>query len=243
LASFAGCFDKVLGVEYEDCFFQVDGLSPNLTRWLNDTVNGSNVFRDVVVTQVDPLTRKDIVRLQIAHAFLRDFRVSDADGSSTSIGSLRFAVVPTSLSIVANATTTGGGSLTFHVADFRLSGFGVDGSQVAAVRGVHMSAPKIVATPIGSRHQFSPGAPQFDDIRLEVGTAGNTISDLQAWVNNVAQGQVDLRPGDLQFLTPNLQVVLGTVHFLNVSPTGFAPFPTSTNQRLIDLVVGSFLFQ
>ena len=240
LFSFAGCFDKVLGVEYEDCYFEVEGLSPAVTQWFNDTVSGTKPFRDLAVMQFD-LAGAEVVRVAIGQAFLSDFSISDADANSNALGLVRLVAVPATLSTVPNAPSPAGTLKGFRVADFRLLVTGVDGSRVAAVRGMHMSARKIAATPIGSRHQFSPGAPQFDDIRLGVATGGTTIPDLGAWVNNVTSGRPDLRDGDLQFVSPTAQLV-ATVHFHNLTPVGFSPFPTSLNERLIELAVGSFQF-
>ncbi|HKC12518.1 MAG TPA: hypothetical protein VKI41_10835 [Vicinamibacteria bacterium] len=255
MASFAGCFDKVLGVEYEDCSFQVDEFSPAITGWFGDTINAtvngnpSRVFRDVEVTQADLRTGKEIVRMAIGHAFLRDFSVSDADASSASLGSLRFVVVPETLDLPPTGSTHSGMTTPFEGAHFDFAVSGVDGKGVAAVRGIHMSAPKIVGGLIGSRRRFFPGAPQFDGIRLEAvsitlgGTTATTIKDLQTWMDNIAKGQFDLRTGDLHFLKPDLTTIIATVRFTDLLPTGFAPFTTRLDERAMDMTVGSILIQ
>jgi hypothetical protein len=249
LASFAGCFDKSLGgVEYEDCYFEIEGLSPALLQWFGDTLNGlgPQVMRDLTVEQVEAGQSK-ITPVAVTRAFLRDFRVSDADAVSNSPGSLRFVAVPEVLTFLPTqpGTTPPTNNILFLVADFRFAVPNVNGSRVDAVRGIHMSLPKIVAPPIGSRHRFLPGAPQFDGIELDAGEGGTTITDLEAWANAVAQGRTDVRDGDLQFLSPGRSTVLTDLHFQGLSPTtGFPPFPTSSLlARPIDLTVGSFLFQ
>jgi hypothetical protein len=254
LASFAGCFDKVLGVEYEDCYFQVDGFSKPITDWLRDTVaaagngNPTLIFRDLELTEIeDPITGQETVHLAIGHAFLRDFSVSDADAVNANPGSLRFVVVPETLSLLAPGTTFATNLTLFDSNRFDLAVTNVDGKAITAVRGVHMSAPKMVRPqPPGSRHLFFPGAPQFDAIRLEAFTGRTTptttIKNLQAWMDNVAGGRVDLRGGLFSFLKPDL-TPLFTIQFTDLSPTGFAPFTAVLNQRVMDLTVGSFVTQ
>ena len=120
LTSFAGCADKILGVEYEDCWFETRALSPRLTQWLNDTVDGTNVYRDVVVIQWDSQTREEVARLEIRQAFLRDFVVSDFDAADTSFGVLRFALVPASLRNIATGDGPGfSRPTTFNSNNFR----------------------------------------------------------------------------------------------------------------------------
>src|ERR1051325_196645 len=93
LTSFAGCADRILGIEYDDCYVETRTRSAELFQWLNDTVNGVNLFRDLSVSYQDSL-KIELSSLQIAHAFLRDFTISDADAASKDAGSVRIAFVP-----------------------------------------------------------------------------------------------------------------------------------------------------
>ncbi len=97
LSSFAGCFDKQLGVEYEDCYFSIRSLSQPVLDWLNDASQGINSRRDLTLVQVN-FSGTIMSRIQIGNAFMRDFSVGDLDASisSTPIGSLSFVVVPRS---------------------------------------------------------------------------------------------------------------------------------------------------
>src|SRR5258707_15138159 len=107
LTSFAGCGEKLLGVEYEDCYFQVTGLAASLLQWMNDTLNGSGTaLRNVIVSKVDSLGGVELARLQISNGFLRDISLSDADASNASPGKLSFVLLPGTVTIVAPTGTT-----------------------------------------------------------------------------------------------------------------------------------------
>lgn len=241
LTSFAGCADKILGVEYEDCYFSTHQVDPQLTQWVNDTAAGVGQLRNAVVVERDG-TGNEIARLNIRNAFLDDFSFADVDSSSTELGTLTFTAVPEQLA----AGTPGSSGLsaltnTFHNQNFSLNIANVDGSGVVAIRGIHMSAAKI-ATTGGLRHEFVQGPAQFDPIRVEASTSGGTattIADITAWVNRIAQGLTDLRNGDLNLLTPTFTTV-ATVQFVDLVPTSFDAFPTATNRRTVTLAVGSF---
>lgn len=242
LSSFAGCTDKILGVEYEDCYFATHDVSPQLTQWLNDAVSGANAIRNAVVVERDS-TGTVIAQLDIQNAFLDDFAVADIDGS-TAAGTLTFTAVPEHL---ATASPSSIGLLSaanrFLNDTFSLNITSVDGSRVVGVRGIHMSAPKILTTG-GLRHEFIQGAAQFDPIRVEVsttsGASSTTISDITSWVTRVAEGLPDSRDGDLNLFTPTMTATVATVQFQNLVPTSFDAFSTVTNRRTLTLAVGSF---
>jgi hypothetical protein len=246
LASLAGCFDKILGVEYEDCHFQINGLWQGVMQWLNDTLQGDNLFRDLTVVQVgSPFDPREISRTLVGHAFLRDLRVSDLDANDRERGSLSFIVVPATLHTVDGdgSVVTGRVDSLFIGGQFRVSLQGVDGSRFTAVRGIHMTAPKVLTQGGGTRHQFSPGAPQFDELRLEMVSPSHTADDLDHWVSDFARGIGDLRDGQVQLLEPDFQTVIATVEFFQLSPAAFSPFTTPLNRRTIMLDVARFQIQ
>ena len=75
--SFAGCADKVPGIEYHDCYFAEGSLEPDIKQWVNDTAAGRNPFRDITLIQYDD-TLVELSRVQLDHSFLRSFTITPA---------------------------------------------------------------------------------------------------------------------------------------------------------------------
>jgi hypothetical protein len=246
LGTFAGCFDKQLGVEYEDCYFSTPTLSQPVTDWLRDTGLGTNPRRDLTVFQ---LTHRGTIvsRIEIGNAFLSDFRVSDADGTSGAPGSLSFVVVPDSLQTLTGGT---GGStvpwVPFRRNNFTLSVAATQLTGMVGVSDIHLSVPKVPA-PAGTspRHRFVPGAPSFDDLHFDAGagaTASATAQYLDEWAAAVALGTAGPREADLSFLSLT-GVAIATVHFTNLVPvSALAPFPSAASRRSMTLGIQRFAF-
>ena len=85
LTSFAGYLDKVLGVDYQDCYFEMPGLSAPVSAWLRDTVRGNNLQQILVVSQLDDQNNV-VTNIDISDGFLRDFRASDFDAATNAQG-------------------------------------------------------------------------------------------------------------------------------------------------------------
>jgi hypothetical protein len=245
LGTFAGCFDKQLGVEYEDCYFSTTTLSQPVTDWLRDTGLGINLRRDLTVFQLN-YNGAVVSRIEIVNAFLSDFRVSDADGTSAAPGSLSFVVVPETLQTLAGGTGGSPGPVVpFSRNNFRLS---VAASQLTGMVGVsdiHLSVPKVLA-PAGTspRHRFVPGAPSFDVLHFDASaaaTAAATAQYLDVWAAAVVAGTAGPREADLIFLS-RAGVAIATVHFTNLVPvSALAPFP-SADRRSMTLGIQRFAF-
>ncbi len=242
-ASFAGCYDKILGVEYEDCYFQVDGLSPALIQWLNDTAAGNgNTIRNLTVIETD-LAANVVASVQIGGAFLQDFRVSDFDASDKSPGALNFVAVPSTVTVASTGSLATATQLTaWNDYSFAVQIDNVDTSFVVLLQGVHMSVPKLAAPSTGARHQVQGGAPAFDPIVVTFVSSHG--ADFVTWVNNVSQGQVDTRNGAVHMLDPANQAVVATVQFVNLSPIAFTPLSTwGLSRQVVELGVGAFSLQ
>jgi len=245
LSSFAGCFDKQLGVEYEDCHFVVSRLSPAVTDWLNDTVQGTDLRRDLTVFSFNSQGNV-LSRIHIGNGFLRDFRVSDFDAAVNATGSLSFVVVPDTLQTLSGGSVANDLLPSFQRNLFRLEVAGTDLTGIAAVRGIHLSVPKTPATPgTSARHQFVPGTPSFDDLQFEVGAGASGFTTgqyLDSWATAVTGGQNDLRDADLTMISANALRDIGTLHFTGVIPlTGLEPFPVN-NRRSMTLAQSQFEF-
>ena len=243
LISFAGCYDALIGVEYEDCYFETAHLPVRLAQWFNDTVVNGNARRDIVVTRTPSLgeNEKESVRLLIGQGFLRELSFGDFDSQLSGPGRVRFIVVPSALQ------TTSGSSVKpvddrFYQHLFRLRVDGVDtagGKQASGVSGIRMTAEKVLVSTTG-RRLFAPGPIQFDPIRV-VGT-WEALEDFDEWAADVATGTAAPRNGtlDLQKLNGMPQAV---IQFTGLFPASVEPFPTTGTRRGITLTVAQFRIQ
>src|SRR5439155_4046386 len=145
LSLVAGCFDEQLGVEYADCTFGTSRVYQPLIDWFNDTVQGTNLRRDLDLLVVN-FNGTVVSRTHIANGFLSDFSVSDVDATSLNAGLLTFVVVPDSLQTQPPGTARSQSlAATIHLNQFALSVDGTALTGTIAVGGMHMSESKIPA--------------------------------------------------------------------------------------------------
>ncbi len=242
--AFGGCFDKLLGVEYEDCYFTVDRFDPALAAWLDDTLDGGDPVRDLTVFQTD-LLGVTTARLDVSGAFLRHFSVNiqPARVSGDALG-VTFVAVPSAIVIdttnPGSAPNPGGGA---RAATFSVSIGGVAYPTVASVNGVQMSAPK-VPQPGTGRRTFAPGPPQLGPVVLTLGRARGaggdaSLNDLAQWVALATAGTAAPRDAVVELLGQSLQTV-ATLELEGLVPLSVSPFGVGTeNERQVVLAVGN----
>ena len=237
LSLVAGCFDEQLGVEYADCTFGTSRVYPPLIDWFNDTVQGTNLRRDLDLLVVN-FNGTVVSRTHIANGFLSEFSVSDVDASSLNAGLLTFVVVPDALQTQPPGTPRSQ-NLAAQIRP-NLFALSVDGTALTgtiSVGGMHMSASKIPsANGTLPRHQFVPGSATFDDLEIAVsgiGAAGAASAQyLEAWASNVAGGQNDLRDAELS-LRNNVLVEIAALHFTDLLPlSALEPFPVGGRRSM-----------
>ena len=165
---FAGCFEKQVGVEYEDCYFKVEGLHPELLQWLDGTLNGSNPERDFSVVQMNPASStQSIASVNVQDAFLSEIRIGDYDGNSRDPGSISFVAVPESVDRVVTGGFSNADTLTrFGSANYRLELEEASITGVVALKGLVMTAEKIPDA-LGGRVVYSQGPFTFNDFTVE----------------------------------------------------------------------------
>lgn len=250
LKSFAGCTDKVRGVEYEDCYVSATYAATDIRQWLSDTIDAVNDRRDVTIQQLD-FNHNEVARTTITNAFMADFAADDADAASKDSESLSMILVPSTVTTVAGSglpvTLSTSFSIRLLSSLFRLTIPSVDGSKVVRIAGIHMAGAKVPVPPVTSRQLFEPGAPMFDTLTLEMTNTGNTVPNVSTWFANVASGQSDLRSGTLEFLNSTFTTVLGTIQFANLSPLTLSPYSfgavDAIGHRIATFSVGSFRMQ
>jgi hypothetical protein len=248
LTSFAGCFDKEIGVEYEDCHLSVTHMTPELIEWLQDSTLGGNFERDFTIYQVT-VNSGVIARMEVGNAFLREFRMSPLQGSGKSPVTFSFVVVPEQIQLHGP-----GGNLpltsqppSLLAANFLFEIDNIDPSRIAAVSGLRTTWPKILTATLG-RRTFLPGAPSVDNIAISVASAGgSTAANLEQWMAQAANGNAPARNATLELRDVSMSLVLLRVQMTGLFPLQFLPFPTGDEStvglRSAAISVGSFFIQ
>lgn len=205
LSSFAGCFDRFVGVLYQDCFFEVEGMPAPVLSWLAETVAGGDARHHLTVREVNNGAAQGgnrvVAQLEISSGWIRDFRISDFDVAAGGAGKLSFIVVPdllTSASPVeendpVNMASFGPGDFTLDIPD-------VDRTGIVALSGLHLRRDMLYGAGSDPRRAyFAPGVLLFDDLTLGVAQSRSqsTLDDLTGWVDQLDQSANDLRDGVL----------------------------------------------
>lgn len=248
LTGFAGCYDKEIGVEYEDCHFTVNRPTQALMDWLQDSVSGNSIHRQLAVHLVD-FNYNVVARVDVGGAFIREVRVSGADASSSDAAGFSFVVVPQTIATnynPGNTTFNSGNTDIVLSSNFRLAIEGIDGSRVRSVEGLRLSWQKVLQSSLKGRRGFSPGAMAADDITISATSAGGTtMSDLNDWMRRRQDGTAMPRAASLEFLAPNLATLV-TVQMTGLEPLTFPPFsttPSILNVRSMMIRVASWVLQ
>lgn len=233
--AFAGCFDKDLGVEYDDCYITIGRVPGPLADWLEDSVSGSNPLRTITVYHLDD--DFDVVSKMTVSGFLREFSLSPIDASSQSPLGASFVVVPSAISVDNNPANTipFEGKLTPMLSgNFRIAVEGNNLPFVVSLTGLRVAWPKVAQSPAGTRMTFAPGTHAIDDLTLTAATSAGsqagtngTIQYLDQWFTQAATGTTPPRGGAIEMLSPNLADTLLTITLNGLEPKVFLPFSTS----------------
>jgi hypothetical protein len=244
LSSFAGCFDQFVGVLYEDCAFEVEGLPSPVLSWLAEMLGGADARHDLTVRELDTSEQlpsgRVVAQIEIDAAWIRDFQISDFDAAATGAGKLSFVVVPDLLTARAPTDASSPPSVdSFSQGDFTLDIPDVDRAGIVALSGLHLRRDRLAAAgPDPRRAYFAPGTILFDDLRLTAqSSAQSTLADLTGWVEDLGHSPNDHRDGLLTVssgsLSPSAEIHLpGLTPFTGLSLVG--------ERRSITLLVQSF---
>jgi hypothetical protein len=238
LSEFRGCYEKVIGGQLEDCHLTFRVLAPVLLDWIDDALRGEPDFRrDFAVASYTAGSFDLISRLEVHDAFIRDIAVSDLDAGANGVfGTITLIVVPSQLQGVAASGPVGGfvNSPLFQTSDFALEIGNEDINLAARISRLRASFPVIQV----AGGQAFPGAPEFDDLEVEVATAGTQFLD--DWVDAVRQGANPQLDGEIRLLNASLSNTVGRIRLFELSPIAFPPFGTSANRRTILLDLERF---
>ena len=238
LISFAGCYDALIGVEYEDCYFETAHLSRRLIQWFNETVVSGNARRDVVISFM-PHGGNIFTTVHIGQGFLRELSFGDFNSNLSGMGRLRFIVVPTTLQTATGPTPPGLVNDRFYQHAYRLRVDNTDDARfITGVRGVRVTMEKLLSSTSG-RRVFEPGQIQFDAFRIEADP--DDLGDFDLWARGVANGTAAARNGSLELLDQAGKPA-ATILFTSLLPIAVEPFPTGT-RRGIALGTSQFRLQ
>ena len=241
LSGFAGCYEKQVGVELEDCRFEMAGLHSAITEWFEDTAAGNPVQHDLSVTQFDS-NGNQIARVSVSDGFMSEFGVAPLDAGVTAAnGRVTFVVVPGAI----RRTTVSGfiGSAdpltVFRTNNFSLEVDGVQVSTAAAIRNVLMTVEKVPGSFRG-RTIFTPGDISFGPYEVEF-TSTETLFD--QWSETVSTGQVDRRLVTL-VLRNSTSGLVARLRLHSSSPVkGPIPAPVTGVRRSVELLPAAVDFQ
>jgi hypothetical protein len=242
---------KVVAAEYEDCHVTVNVHAAEVRAWLNDSVDGNNLFRDVEIFLEDE-SGTPVSKTTLASAFIREFTISATDTEFLIKAGqpIRMVLVPESIS-----TTSGGPNFNpvnqpIPNGSFSLDIDNVDGSRMHSVSELTMRVQKVLdITGASGIARFVPGQTSFDDLTLTAIFGNQTIAHLESWMANVAAGNSDTRDADLELIRSDGTHV-STVELSSLDPIEMLPFfvesPSESifaRRRSVKLRLGSFRFQ
>jgi hypothetical protein len=247
LSSFAGCFDKEIGVEYEDCHFETGQMSSELLAWLDDSVSGADRTRTLTVRQANG--SQNVIATMTLSGFIREFSFSPLQAGAKSVLTASFVVVPASISTNYNAGGAVGDTHAIPTTmsnNFRVAVDGTPLAQTTSVTGLRLSWQKVVTAQVGGRNVFGVaiGGPVSDDITITVAQNSASGLYLNSWFADVVAGGEPPRLGTIEVLNATLTTVLRTFTLHGLMPKQFLPFATSSDAiALRSMAIATTLFQ
>lgn len=241
LSAFGGCFDKIIGIEYEDCYFATRMPAASLFGWVNEATTNPR-RHDVTVYQFD-IAGNVLTETEVRDTFLREFSMSDLEAAGNDPVIFTFVLVPEQI-----RTRAGSGSLTSVAvktllqSNFRVSIDGVDGRGVAGLRGLGFSVAKQL-DPLGAgRRHFVPGPLEYNAVAIDVATSGiaSTAADLDAWVAQATNGSASARGATVELLNPALTVTEVSIDVSGLYPLTFPAFSSSPSRRTFTGRIATF---
>jgi hypothetical protein len=252
LTSFAGCRDKPLGVEYEDCYFELTSLrngtgtrhAEEFIRWLNGQLAGDDLTHDFTVTEYNA-SGNPTRHIDFQRAFLTEFQLEEPDATNTALGHLSFVAVPGALQTGSGGDSANsiGTPLTWRRSDFSVDIDGIDPSGVIGVHDLEVTFPKEPTESGLQFHQgFEPGPPEVAALDLDVSSSFSTATNLDQWAEQVALGSDDPRTGVITGLASNLSTRRFEIDLGGLRPASDLPAFTdaATGRRSMTLAADTF---
>jgi hypothetical protein len=231
--SFAGCFDKEAGIEFEDCYITLEHGTPNLTDWLADTLDGSDPVRTLTIHQFTGTS--DVAATLTVTGFLREFEIGPVDGTIDPMvpTTTSFVVVPSTIIMDFNPPNASLGKATGAIAwssVFRVAVGGITLNAALAVDGIRMTWEKLLqpSDTEQPRRTFTQGSRTSADITITGARSfqGNdaTLQYLEQWFDASSTGNEPPRTATIDLLPTTSQIPLLTITLHDLQPRQFLPF-------------------
>ena len=233
--SVAGCRRNFATHEYEECIV-TSNVNSTVLEWFNSTINGGDAFRDVDF--VIRNSQGDIVRwLRAQHSFLTSFEVPDGNAASAeTLKRLKFSFAPGSLSTVdtnENPATGSTGGTAIREALFSVEVGGLPVSGESKIGPLRMTVPKSpdIEDEAGFM-TYAPGAPVFDDLRLDLVPDEENEFMFEAWVAEQME-EPSPREVTISYRGGQASNVILTALISHAEPaTDLSPFPLGGERHI-----------
>lgn len=229
LRSVAGCrIDQIASTQsIEECHFTVSAKSQPLWDWLDDSLQGKNVLRDLEIRERNQ-SGGSSAQLNVDDAFLTEFTIDGVDAATNDLATVTFVVQPRQVQSVTPTTTPGvvGAVTPFLQSRFRLEIGTFDMNGTLSVGPVSV-VWATVTTPSGE----APGAASVVPFEVTISGSATFVSTAQAleqWVDDALKGKPNVsQSGKLELLAGNSTTVLAEFAFSGMRPaSGLAPLGT-----------------
>jgi len=220
--------------KYEDIALQL-GFSNDkaIYEWITASWKLSHQRKNGSVVTAD-FRHRPVSERQFFNALITEVTVPTLDASDTDPGFLTLKLTPE-----FTRTLKAGGSLPSPVparawrpANFRLVIDGVDTSRVSKIDSFTIKQ-QIIDDPIGETRdpQKQPGKLEFPNLKITFAesSAQSWLDWLEDFVVKGNSGDDREKGGRIEFLSPNLQTVLGTITLVNVGIVTVGPAKAARN--------------
>jgi len=243
VTSFAGCIPPSFGLPPSPCYFTIRGLPDTLERWLNDTLAGNaQAVQDITLR--GPLSTlgggTPDVQFKLDDAFITSADMDVDATAGATLGTVDLIVaangfhkqVPTSAPACDCSNAFQPNVFTFRV-DGQLK------TGVVEVHGIGFTVPRLGTT------SYAPGTPALKKLQVQASSgttasATSTRTYFETWSDNVAQGNLDRRSGELDLFNGSQSTQLAELDFDQLEPV--MPFdPMFVDGRQTITLLGSNL--
>ncbi|MDP9281974.1 MAG: hypothetical protein M3P38_07735 [Chloroflexota bacterium] len=199
LNTFAGCQPTTIGGPRTNCYFNVQGLPETLRDWLDASIDGINVQRDLTVYGTSSTTGTVVRQFAIADAFVVEMNFNlDVEASRYAPLAVELVVAGNSFDqvpVTSAPSFSAGSGISAGMFDLHITNIAT--GQIRQLTGAGFSVAR------NGSATYTPGALSLHNIRVGVSPnsqSTNTRNNLNTWTGQVAAGQNAHRSATLELL-------------------------------------------